>query len=317
MYAGQKSVRGGVEDFLAPFTDIFITQGSNSAYSHKGIMANDVRGLNPGVRYPYYAPCTCKCIRVYPESGQSMWQSVAPVRFANGRVDYATFMIAHDNSQDCYVGQVVPQGNQLGNMGDKPQNVCTGVHCHIQTEQGADTSWYQNQYGVYQFNNEVDLDDMYFVDNTNIIEGMGGNWRTTNQVPVEEPPTPPEPTGADQILYKGSKVRFDGVFKVDILKSPLSSNLFGCCQLTGCSLNDYKNENVKPYHWLPAEPFTECDSNGNATSDQVLSGGNSWVKNDNIYNVEDIDIPTNSAKLIINGREVWVFSKYLYEVSDR
>ena len=123
-------------------------------------------------------------------------------------------------------------------------------------------------------------------------------------------------TQADQILYKGSKVRFDGIFKVDILKSPLSSNLFGCCQLTGCSYNSYKNDKVKSYHWLPTGPFIECDKNGNATHDQVLSGGNSYVKNDNIYNVEDIDIPTNSAKLNINGHVVWVFSRYLYEVSN-
>ena len=182
MYAGQKSVRGGIEDFLCPFTDMYITQGSNSAFSHKGIMANDVRGIDGGIRYPYYAPCTCRCIKVYPKSGQSMWQSVAPVRCANGNISIVTFMIAHDDSQDCYENLQIEQGHQLGNMGTK--GYATGVHCHIQTEQGNDTSWYQNQYGVYQFNNEVDLDDMYFVDNTNIIQGMGGNWRTTSDVPV-------------------------------------------------------------------------------------------------------------------------------------
>lgn len=159
-----------------------ITQGSNSAYSHKGIMANDVRGAVAGVRYPYYAPCTCVCRKVYPESGQSMWQSVNKVRFANGRIDYATFMICHDDTQDCFVSQQVSQGSQIGNMGTKGN--ATGVHCHIQTEQGADTSWWKNQYGNYQFNNEVDLDDMYFVDNTNIIEGMGGSWKHTTDVPV-------------------------------------------------------------------------------------------------------------------------------------
>lgn len=184
MYAGQKSVRGGIEDFLCPFTDMYITQGSNSAFSHKGIMANDVRGAVAGVRYPYYAPCTCVCRKVYPESGQSMWQSVNKVRFANGNIDFATFMICHDDTQDCFVGQQVSQGSQIGNMGLKGN--ATGVHCHIQTEQGADTSWYKNTYGNYQFNNEVDLDDMYFVDNTNIIQGMGGNWRTTGSVPVSD-----------------------------------------------------------------------------------------------------------------------------------
>jgi hypothetical protein len=311
MQKGQKSIRGGIEDFLCPFTDMYITQGSNMKPTHMGIMANDVRGYSSGVRYPYYAPCTCKCLKTYPESGQVMWQSVNKVRFANGRVDYATFMTVHDDTMDAKIGQVVSQGNQLGNMGTKGN--ATGVHCHIEIEQGNDTSWTKNQYGVWHFNNEYDTDDCYFVDNTRILEGMGGNWKTTNQVPVQEPP---KPTGADQVLYKGSKVRFDGVFKVDILKSPVSSNLFGCCQLTGCSLNDYKNENVKPYHWIPTQDFTECYNNGQPTADQVLSGGNSWVKNDNIYEVKDIDIATNSAKLNINGRDVWVFSKYLYEVSN-
>lgn len=112
---------------------------------------------------------------------------------------------------------------------------------------------------------------------------------------------------ADQVLYKGSKVRFDGIFKVDIVD--VKNNLFGSKTLTGSI--------TQSYHWLPSGPFTEVDANGNITSDQVLGGGLSYVKNDNIYTVEDIDVPTNSAKLNINGRIVWVFSKYLYEVSDK
>lgn len=319
MIKGQKSVRSGIEDFLCPFTDMYITQGSNSSFSHRGIMANDVRGVQSGIRYPYYAPCTCKCVKIYPESGQAMWQSLNKVRFANGRIDYATFMTAHDNDFNAKVGQVVNQGTQLGNMGTK--GVGTGVHCHIEVSQSSDTTWRKKSsfvyngrtYLVYGFNNEYDLDDCYFVNNTNILNGMGGNWKTTDKVPV----TNPQPQGADQKLYKGSKVKFDGIFKVDILKSPLSSNLFGCCALTGCNFNDYKNERVKNYHWLPTGPFTECDSNGNVTSDQRLTGSSSYVKNNNIYNVEDIDIKSNSAKLVIDGRTVWVFSKYLYEVSDR
>lgn len=184
MIKGQKSVRSGIEDFLCPFTDMYITQGSNSSYSHKGIMANDVRGTQPGVRYPYYAPCTCKCIKTYPSSGQVMWQSTNKVRFANGRIDYATFMTVHDDTMDAKVGMIVPQGNQLGNMGTKGN--ATGVHCHIEISQSNDTSWTKNQYGIYHFNNEYDLDDCYFVDNTNILNGMGGNWKTTDKVPVQE-----------------------------------------------------------------------------------------------------------------------------------
>lgn len=311
MIKGQKSIRGGIEDFLCPFTDMYITQGSMSNGSHKGIYANDVRGAKSGVRYPYYAPCTVKCLKTYPESGQVMWQSTNKVRFANGRIDYATFMTTHDDTMDAKVGMIVSQGNQIGNMGTKGN--ATGVHCHIEISQSADTSWTKNKYGIYHFNNEYDLDACYFVDNTNILEGMGGSWKKTSDIPVEEP----KQQGADQILYAGSKVKFNGVFKVDIVKSPVSSNLFGCCALTGCSLNDYRNEKVKSYHWLPGQPFIECDQNGNPTKDQMLQGGISYVKNDTIYRVENIDIPTQSVELIINGRSVWVFSKYLYEVSDR
>lgn len=182
MLKNQKSVRAGIEDFLCPFTDMYITQGSNSNFSHKGIMANDVRGKEAGVRYAYYAPCTCKCLRTYSESGQVMWQSINKVRFANGRIDYATFITAHDDTMNVKVGQVVNQGEQLGNMGTKGN--ATGVHCHIEVSQSNDTSWTKNSYGNYHFNNEYDLDDCYFTDNTNILNGMGGNWKTLDRVVV-------------------------------------------------------------------------------------------------------------------------------------
>lgn len=185
MKKGQKSVRGGIQDFLMPFTDVFITQGSDVG-THKGNCAVDIRGAERGVRYDYYAPCDVKCIKTYPSSGQSMWQSTSKVRFANGKIDYATFMLAHDDnlSANAWAGKVVVQGDKLGTMGTKGN--ATGVHCHIEIEQGSDTTWYKNKYGVYQFNNEKYIDDCCFVDNTNIIYGMQGNWRITSQVPVEE-----------------------------------------------------------------------------------------------------------------------------------
>lgn len=306
MIKGQKSIRDGIEDFLCPFTDMYISQGSNGEYSHKGIMANDVRGKIAGIRYPYYAPCTCKCLKNYPVTGQVLWQSVNKVRFANGRIDYATFMTAHDDTMDAEIGQIVKQGSQLGNMGMKGLANITGVHCHIEVSQSKDTTWKKNKYGNYMFNNEYDLDDCYFVDNTNIIKGMNGKWKTTNPVNVKNE--------ADQILAVGSKVKFDGIFKVDILKSPISSNLFGCCELTGCSIEDYKNEKVKDYHWLPTYDFTEVDKNGISTSDQLLTGGTSYVLNKNIYEVIGIDVKTNSAKLRLNNHDVWVYSTFLYEV---
>lgn len=184
MKKNDKSTRGGFQDFLCPFTDMYITQGSDGWFSHRGTMANDVRGSEIGKKDDIYASCDCVCIKVYPDSGQSMWQSLNKVRFANGRIDYATFMIAHDEEQSCKVCDIVEQGQKIARMGMKGN--ATGVHTHIQISQSKDASWYKNEYGIYQFNNEYDTDDCYFMDNTNILNGMGGHWKYLKDVPVEE-----------------------------------------------------------------------------------------------------------------------------------
>jgi len=280
--------------------------------THRGTGANDVRGAYAGVKYPYYAPCDVKLIWRDLANGQGMWQSLEKVRFANGNIDYATFVTAHDNSFDAQIGQIVRQGEQLGNMGDKAGNggKVTGVHCHIEIAQHKYdfSNWQKNRYGIYCFPNETDTDDCYFVDNTNIIYGFGGNWKYLSQIPVND-----DGEKADQILHKGSKVRFDGVFKVDIIKR--GTNWFGNTKLTGVSYSTYYSERAKDYHWIPLDDWKEVDVGGNENGqDDIVVGGVSYVKNDNIYEVQEIDIPTNSAKLILNGHEVWVYSTYLYEV---
>lgn len=166
MKKNDTSVSNNIENFLCPFTDLYITQGAGEG-THRGTYAVDVRGLQSGVRYPYYAPCTLKCLKTYKESGQVMWQSVSNVRCANGYVGVVTFMTAHDDTMDAKEGQIVKQGVQLGNMGVKGNS--TGVHCHIQISLGSNTTWRKNKYGIYMFSNERDLDEVCFFDNTNIM----------------------------------------------------------------------------------------------------------------------------------------------------
>ena len=310
MKKGDKSRRGGIQDFLAPFESMYITQGSNMG-THRGTMANDVRGAYPGVKYPYFAPCDCKLIWYDKSNGQGMWQSTEKVRFSNGNISWATFVTAHDESFDAdkTMGKTIPQGHQLGNMGAKHNGStqATGVHCHIEIAQHKYTirDWKKNEYGIYCFPDETDTDGCYFVDNTNIIYGMGGDWKYLSQVPVVEE--------KDQILEKGSKVKFDGVFKVDIIKR--GTNLFGNTKLTGVSYRNYYNEKAKDCHWIPLDDWQEVDMGGNTDGqDNVVVGGYSYVKNDNIYEVKDIDITSNSAKLVLNGHTIWVFSTFLYEV---
>ena len=203
MYKGEKSVRAGIEDFMCPFTDMYLTCGPNESSYHMGTMAIDVRGKEPGIRYSYYAPATVKCIKTYKESGQVIWQTVNDVRCSNGYIGKVTFCTCHDDSMDAYAGLIVPQGNQLGNMGTKGN--ATGVHCHIECSQSADTSWIKNSYGNWCFKTEVDPEDVFFMDNTNIINGLG-SWKYLKDVQVGE--------AVDQILHTGSKVKLTGEYIV-------------------------------------------------------------------------------------------------------
>lgn len=203
MYKGEKSVRAGIEDFMCPFTDMYLTCGPNESSYHMGTMAIDVRGKEPGIRYSYYAPATVKCIKTYKESGQVIWQSVNDVRCSNGYIGKVTFCTCHDDTMDAYAGLIVPQGNQLGNMGKKGN--ATGVHCHIECSQSADTSWIKNSYGNWCFKTEVDPENVFFMDNTNIINGLG-SWKYLKDVQVGE--------AVDQILHTGSKVKLTGEYIV-------------------------------------------------------------------------------------------------------
>lgn len=186
MKKGQKSVFDGIENFLCPVTDMYITQGANGQYSHKGTMAVDIRGLKAGIQYPYYAPCTVKCLKTYPSFGQVMWQSVNNVRCANGYIGKVTFMTVHDNTMDAYQGLVIPQGNQLGNMGTKGN--ATGVHVHFQGAETSNTTWIKNSYGIYYFpNGEKDIDELCFMDGTNIMNCPTLKSKYTSSLVKQQP----------------------------------------------------------------------------------------------------------------------------------
>ena len=185
MKKGQTSVRGGIQDILCPFTDMYITQGSgysDGGQTHKGTRAIDVRGKEPGIKYPYYAPVTVKAVKVVESSGETLWQSTEKVRFADGDIDYVSLITVHDNTRNSYVGMVVKQGNQLGNMGDKGQ--ATGVHCHIEFAKGKQ-DYYKNKYGNWGLTNAIEFEDACFMDDTNIIKGVA-DWKYLKDIPVQE-----------------------------------------------------------------------------------------------------------------------------------
>lgn len=216
----------GYEYFMCPFTKMYISQGSNT-WSHSGVMANDVTNGN-GAKAPYYAPFSCVCEAVYPSAGQTQWRSLNKVHFANGVIDYARITIAHDDTMNSWVGQRLTQGQQIGNMGAK--GIGTGVHAHIQVGVGQSNVWgivkgYFTldgiRYPVYGFQKEpYDLDDCYFVNDTVILNGAGGNWKTCTPASgvTPKPSVPTSGEKIDQILHVGSYVTSGALNIGDIKK---------------------------------------------------------------------------------------------------
>lgn len=168
----------GYEYFMCPMTEFKITQTENTG-THLGTKAVDFASGTAGYRAPYYAPATVKCIRTIPSYGEATWQTVGPVHCPNGYFGIVTFETVHDNSFNAYPGMVIKQGQQLGNMGNAGK--ANGVHLHIEFTQSSNSNMAYNSYGIYTFTaTESYVDDTFYVDDTNIITPMAGNWRKCN-----------------------------------------------------------------------------------------------------------------------------------------
>lgn len=168
----------GYEYFMCPMTEFKITQVENVG-THLGTKAVDFASGTAGYRAPYYAPATVKCIKTIPSYGEATWQTVNKVHCPNGYFGIVTFETVHDNTFNAYVGMVIKQGQQLGNMGDAGK--ASGVHLHIEFTQSANGNMAYNSYGIYTFTaTESYVDDTFYVDDTNIITPMAGNWRKCN-----------------------------------------------------------------------------------------------------------------------------------------
>lgn len=291
----------GYEFFMCPFTKMYISQGSRQ-WSHSGAMANDVTN-GDGAKEPYYAPCSCRCEAVYPKSGQSQWVSLNPVHLANGKISIVHFTVAHDDSFNAYVGMTLSQGNQIGNMGSK--GIGTGVHAHIQVGVGHPNVWgivkgYFTldgiRYPVYGFQYEpYDLDDCYFVNDTTILNGAGGKWKTctpaTNATP--KPSTPSSGEKIDQILHVGSYVTSGALNIKDVKKI----NGDECVNIP--SLGGY----------FPTRFISEYDAS-DGRKDNYLANQKARVYVDRCR-VDQVDVSKNIVKI----RGIWVNAGPLVEVA--
>ena len=180
MRAGQTLVdNNGNEVSLFPLEYMNISQGEGGSYSHSGRWAIDFLGWNANGRVlqcPYYAPFSCHVVQ--HASYYNVWQSNNRVLTPKG-LEYVSFVVMHDDNPPL-LGTYKNQGELIGHTGTRTSpggTPVTGDHVHMQGANGTFQGW--NQGGTDLINREH-IYNLFYVNDTVIVDGYGYNWQTYN-----------------------------------------------------------------------------------------------------------------------------------------
>lgn len=169
-----------MEKLIFPMKAINITQGVNGQYSHQGTYAIDNAGKDTGID-AVYAPCTMICrYKDVPVNGNAcFFESVDKVQFADGTIDYATFMFIHCNDvSHLHLGQIIKQGDVFYHEGTAGQ--ATGNHCHIEVAKSKYVKPYtKNAQGKFMLPNSVHPASAFFIDGCVVKDGANYAWKKT------------------------------------------------------------------------------------------------------------------------------------------
>ena len=188
---------------LVSFRAVFILVNlGGGTYSHEGgttYYANDIIPYYNGARQyraPCYAPVDIKLLWKETRNCVALWQSLEPVHFADGSLDYLGLIVYHDNDiqNGTYsaVGTIKRQG-EIFNRSGTGGNV-SGDHLHLETGKGQVNL--QSDY-LYHFRDNTSCkrivpDKVLFVNDTLVVPDQyssGYNW-----IEYDGGITPPTPT---------------------------------------------------------------------------------------------------------------------------
>lgn len=194
MIAGQTMrARDGYQVALFPLPYMYISQGEMmpSNYSHYNTYNMDFLGWDSNGRVyncPLYAPCDLVVISLWDYTGSHTvtFQSVDPVHFADGNLDYLTIAFTHANNPPYFtIGDRVNQGQTIYFTGVYGQT--SGDHVHMTAGRGVFAGYTQRTGGHYDLTNRWHLYDTLYINDTVIVyDSHSYNWREFNA-----PTTPP------------------------------------------------------------------------------------------------------------------------------
>jgi hypothetical protein len=224
----------GIEYAVFPQEVMTVTQNPDGAYSHAGTQNLDIAGLNAASQ-PAFAMVTCQVIAKTVDTSGIIFESVYPVLFAAGYVDYLTYRMYHDNNTvDTVVGQVFKQG--FKNYDEGVKGNATGNHIHLCVARGK----YKGMRtvpssGKLELINAVPPWEAMFINDTIIKNGGGNPWKEYRPMTIKKLPTSTVSTKLAALRYRA---------KPSLLADKLGLVApfieFPCLGIV---------ENIEGYHW--------------------------------------------------------------------
>lgn len=168
----------GIQLAQFPMDVINISQGEDGDYSHQGSWNIDFVGRS--TKYPYYAPCDCTCLARDDKACYLVWKSDNPVMCADGKIRNIVWVNIHETPLMYEVGKKLKKGELMGHTGIGG-NV-TGDHWHLQVIEGTTYNGWHNVPSSSLIGTKLHIYDVFAVNNVEIINGYGYNWRTSDWV---------------------------------------------------------------------------------------------------------------------------------------
>lgn len=229
MKAGQQLSENGVEVALFPFPNLRVTQGVNDPYSHNGTLAIDVNIRN--FFDIAYAPFSCRVAFIWKAFHAVVFESLSPVLCADGTVSTVVLGMLHDDDiSDIKLGQVFKQGEKIYDEGraGSDGNPKYPVHVHMTVSKRPTTPgkhpFFWNDNGDLELRGEVHPADVLFVNDTNIVNGLGYAWKVFEPKPISEPqpePIPePQPEPIDRVIEGPTEEPIEQPIEEPIVEEP-------------------------------------------------------------------------------------------------
>ncbi|MBQ3307213.1 MAG: hypothetical protein IJG68_03355 [Bacilli bacterium] len=176
-----------MEKPIFPAKTMRITQGYEEG-THKDSYAIDNADIDYRISN-LYAPYTGIIKKIYPNDANEIWlESIEPVEYPDGTIDYLTMMFAHDNNiDDLFVGKKINQGEVFYQEGVKGN--ATGNHCHIECGKGkfTENGWHKNSAGYWSINNRKKPEECLWIDDSiSIIDDYGYSFKKISTEVVEK-----------------------------------------------------------------------------------------------------------------------------------